>query len=122
MKFADDQHKAKYIEFCNRMEHLDSYHKAAAYILALDNSLREHPDAVFDFNGDQIKPEGLHAAFQTGTSLKSSRLLYNLWNGYTADAEDDSDSPARYTPDEIFACSYMLYYLEAVRIRFESFE
>lgn len=128
--FADKQHESLYDSFCDRMSYLDGYHKCVAYLLALDNSLRDHASAVFDFENDVIKPEGLNAAFQTSTSMKSTRLLFNLWNGYcsdgstyTNDAGYTEDLPSSYyTPDSIFGCSYMPFYLQAVRLRFEAFD
>lgn len=124
--FADDQHRELYSSTLDRMESTDCYHRAAAYLLSLDNVLRDHMTAVFDFSEDVIKPEGMNAAFQTSTSRKTSRLLWNLWNGYDGNEELNEDGeptdPTRYyTPENLFNCSYLPYYLEAVRIRFEIF-
>ena len=125
MKFFDESHEAKYNEFCGRMKYLDEYHKAAAYLLAVDTVCREHPTDLFDFSEDVIKPDGLHKAWQTGTSRKTTRLLFNLWNGYSSDGEkgkDEVELPSQYyAPDNIFNCNYALYYCEAIRIRFPIF-
>lgn len=124
--FANDQHRELYSSTLDRMKSTDCYHIAAAYLLSLDNVLRDHMGAIFDFDGDVIKPDGMNADFQTSTSRKTSRLIFNLWNGYDGSEELDEDGeqtdPTRYyTLDSIFGCSYLPYYLEAVRIRFEIF-
>lgn len=124
--FADDQHRELYSSTLDRMKSADCYHRAAAYLLSLDNVLRDHMGAVFDFTEDVIKPESIDAAFQTSTSRKTSRLIWNLWNGYDGSEELNEDGeqtdPTRYyTTESIFGCSYLPYYLEAVKIRFAIF-
>lgn len=57
------------------LKHLDFYRRSWAYLLALDTVLRKHTKAVFDFQEDGIKRDGLHKDFQTGISKYS---LYKL--------------------------------------------
>lgn len=73
MIFHDEQHENAYNDICSRMKYLDCYHRSLAYLLALDTVLREHTEAVFDFQEDGIKRDGLHKGFQTGTSMGSCR-------------------------------------------------
>ena len=98
MKFYDDEHRATYDEICRKMSYIDCYHSSMAYLLALDDVLREHIDAVFDFKSDGIKRSALHQSFQTGTSLKTTRLAFNLWNGCSDDGETYTDKDG-YTSD-----------------------
>lgn len=124
--FANDKHRELYSSTLDRMASTDCYHRSVAYLLSLDNVLRDHMGAIFDFDGDVIKPDGMNADFQTSTSCKTSRLIFNLWNGYDGGEELDevgeqTDPTRYYTPESIFGCSYLPYYLEAVRIRFEMF-
>lgn len=118
--FKDKEHKEKYISICSRMKYLDEYHKAAAYLLSLDEVCRKHISDIFDFEEDVIKPQGLHKDWQTGTSLKTTRLLFNLWNGYNSEGEplEEEQPSGNYTPDNIFSCSYAPYYWQAIRLRF----
>lgn len=94
----------------------------------LDTVLREHIEAVFDFQEDGIKLEGLHKGFQTGTSMKTTRLAFNLWNGCCDDGETYKDKDGyemsllsrSYTTEQIFSCvGYAPYYWQAIQIRFE---
>lgn len=129
IKFMDELHEEKFASIGERMKHLDEYHKAAAYLLALDVVCREHINDLFDFDEDIIKPEGLNKDWQTSTSRKTTRLLLNLWNGCSSDGEKGKDEDGyevelpsqHYAPDNIFNCSYAPYYFEAIRIRFPIF-
>lgn len=120
MIFKDDKHKEAFTRFMNRMQSADCYHKSAAYLLALD-AVRDHVNSIFDFSDDVIKPECLQAAWQTGTSAKVCRLLFNLWNGYAFDGETDEPS-SDYSPESLFCNSDMPYMLEAVRLRFSIYD
>lgn len=127
MKFYDDKHRATYDEICRKMSYIDCYHSSMAYLLALDNVLREHIDAVFDFKSDGIKRSALHQSFQTGTSLKTTRLAFNLWNGCSDDGETYTDKDgytadlpsSLYSVEQIFSSVYAPFYYEAVKLRFE---
>ena len=120
MIFYDDEHKQAFNRLLNRMQSKDEYHISIAYLLALDEALRNHANSVFDFSGDAIKPDALHAAWQTDTSRKTTRLLFNLWNGFYDDEEPDGTT-AFYTPESIFSCSFMPYYFEAIKLRFPNY-
>ena len=127
MLFLDSEHEAKYKEFLGRMRQHDCYHRSMAYLLSMDRVLRYHEDDVFDFSKSQIRPESLQKGFQTGSSRRTTRLAFNLWNGTCSDGETYTDKfgheqtlPSEvYAPDEIFcyANEYLEYYFEAIRIR-----
>ena len=123
MKFYDEKHEEKFVEFCQKMKYLDEYHKAAAYLLALDVVCREHINDLFDFSEDAIKPEGLSKGWQTGTSTKTTRLMFNLWNGYQYEGEplEEEKPSSYYTPEHLFACSYAPYYWQAIKLRYPDY-
>lgn len=127
MKFRDSEHESVYNELLSTMRKSDVYHIAVAYLLALDSVCREHIEDVFDIKEDVIIRSGLHKGWQTGTSLRTCRLAFNLWNGCSSDGEElykDADGyenelpSSLYTPDSLFCGEYLAYYLEAVRLRF----
>lgn len=128
--FYNDEHKAAYDDICGKMKYLDCYHRSVAYLFALDSECREHIDDIFAFKDDGIKREGLHCAWQTGTSKRTTRLAFNLWNGCCSDDDETYKDSAgnehslpscNYTPEQIFCydTNYVPYYFEAIRIRFE---
>lgn len=120
MIYHDEAHKAAYSAICAQMRYLDAYHRAMAYLLALDAVVREHVPDVFDFEADCIKPDALRKPWQTGTSICTMRLAYNLWNGFAADDEGDNADARNYTPEQIFArTEYAPYYWQAIRLRYE---
>ena len=74
--------------------------------------------------------EGLNKPFQTSTSLKTTRLAFNLWSGTVYDSDEpetyiDTNGEKKYVPnkyyapDTIFNCTYAPYYFESIKIRFE---
>ena len=119
MKFKNTDHKERYEKILARMKKQDPYHKSAAYLMALAELV---PSDVFDFENDFIRHEGLYKAWQTGSSRKATRLMFNLWNGCYEDkaADKPEETSYYYAVDEIF-CNheYAPYFYEAIRIRFE---
>ena len=112
--FYNEEHESCFYKFVEMFgEKPDEYRLAAAYLLALDSECRRHYKDIFDFDEGVIKPEGLNREWQTGTSTKTTRLLFNLWNGYQSEGEE-----RYYTPEHIFACSYAPYYWQAIKLRF----
>ena len=85
--FADDTHWQSFTEIINKMQKSDVYHMSVAYLLALDTVTRQHVSDIFDFSEDCIRPDALEKPWQTGISLKTTRLAFNLWNGYCSDGK-----------------------------------
>lgn len=122
--FKDKEHRELFEKICGKFTgQLDPYHLATAYLLSLDRVIRPHINRVFDFDEDVIKPESLRESWQTSTSLKTSRLLFNLWNGYDSEGEPISEeTPSQYySPEHIFACSYAPYYWQAIKLRYPEY-
>lgn len=118
MIFYDNDHKTAYDKICEKMNHLDCYHRSLAYLLALDTVCREHVEDVFDYTEDGIKTNGLEKAWQTGTSKRTTRLAFNLWNGFCCG--EDGKQSSDYTPESLFVyADYAPYYWQAVQIRFD---
>ena len=124
--FADETHKEKFVEVINRMNYADCYHLAVAYLITLDTVCRQHINQLYDFEEQCIIPEALNKSWQTDTSKKTTRLAFNLWNGCHSDGDTYTDKDGYTTPlpsrlfsvDEIFSCSYALYYCESLKLRF----
>lgn len=124
--FADDTHWESFTSIINQMKQSDVYHLSVAYLLALDTVTRQHINDIFDFEEDCIRPDALEKPWQTGTSKKTTRLAFNLWNGCYTDGQTYTDSegytrdlPSRhFAVDDIFCCDYAPYYWQALKIRF----
>lgn len=109
MKFLSEEHKKNYRKVVEKMQSKDEYHISVAYMLTLDAVCYKHINQLFDFADDCIKPDGINAEWQTGTSKQTTRLAFNLWNGY-------KDSMT--TPDNLFCSDYAPYYWQAICLRF----
>jgi len=123
IKFKNEEHENRYYEILARMGSTDSYHSAVAYLLALDTDCYKHIESLYDFVEHGIRPWGaLNQAWQTGTSVKTTRLIFNLWNTRCYDLDDDSreikESARKYTVDEIFSSNLAFWYFEAVKLRY----
>lgn len=116
--FDGNEHWLTFTEILNKMKKSDVYHISVAYLLALDTVTRQHVNDVFDFGEDCIRLESLEKPWQTGTSRKTTRLAFNLWNGCHSDSGDTDQSCRLYAVDEIFCCQYAPYYWQAFQIRF----
>lgn len=129
IRFYDEEHRNKFYGLLSLMCSNDCYHQSLAYLLTLDDVCREHIDDCFDFDRDLIKIEALAQPWQTGTSTKTTRLAYNLWNGCYDDGEKYTDKdgytvplPSQYyTVDKIFCCSHAPYYWQAIRLRYPEY-
>lgn len=119
--YYDQEHENEFLTLLSSMKSHDEYHKAAAYLLTLDRVLKNHITDVFDIDKDIILHEGLSKAWQTGTSKKTTRLLFNLWNSFMHENTEDFENSVisrYYVVDEIFSCNYMPYYIQALKFRF----
>ncbi len=131
MIFKDDRHKKAFYQILDKMQfnHSDPERTALAYLLSLNEDCRSHISDLYDFEERIILVEGLDKAWQTHTSLKTTRLAFNLYNGYCYDNEtykgsdgQERDLPSEYySPVNLFACSYAPYYWQAIKIRYPEY-
>lgn len=112
IEFRNIEHEKKFYGILQIMKSNDCYHQAVAYLISLDTVCRQHIADMFDFSEDIIKPESLNQPWQTGTSKKTTRLMFNLWNSF---------SDEQTTPENIFACSYAPYYWQAIKLRYPEY-
>ena len=84
--------------------------------MGISAETRSHIRALFDFKEGIIKPEGLSAAWQTGSTRRLCRLAFNLWNGWTEEGNEN-----RSTPYWLFDCGFAPYFFEAIRLRYPEY-
>lgn len=84
MIFKDDRHKNAFYQILGKMQlnHSDPERTALAYLLSLNEDCHSHINNLYDFEERVILPEGLDQEWQTHTSLKTTHLAFNLYNGY----------------------------------------
>lgn len=121
MKFRDKTHEQEFEALMQRMnaDSRDVYRLALAYLITADKVCAEHIDNIYDFSERCIIPGCLSEGWQTGTSLKTCRLAFNLFNGGLGWCDDDDKCLV--TPAEIFGCCLAPFYWEAVKLRYPEY-
>lgn len=118
MKYIDSQHEQFYkSRVCG-----DTYRDSVSYLLGLTAETRAGATDLFDEDGMRI--DGLSAAWQTGTTMRLTRLAFNLWNDCMVESEEDYEAgrySKRYGPSEIFCCNLAPYFVQAIRIRYPDY-
>ncbi len=110
--FLNDFHKDRYLDLCGAFASIDPYRRVVAYLLSLDDIVFAHRTDLFDFSEEVIIPEGINAGWQTSGTLKVTRMMFNLWNGFV-----DTD-PSLCTPFNLFYSAYAFYFWQATCILF----
>ncbi|MGK9250221.1 DUF6075 family protein [Paenibacillus humicus] len=117
--FKDIEHEQFYegnIRMTN--SHRDPYHKALFYLLGLTPDTRQHIRDLYDHSERCIRLEGLTQGWQTSSTMKLTRLAFNLFNGYSGDSEANQDHPRNYSPYYLFDTNLMPYFFESVKLRY----
>ena len=129
IKFRDEDHERNYNFILDMMPYSDIERKALAYLFALDTVCFDHIRELYDFSDNRILLSGLDKGWQTGTSERTTRLAFNLYNSHCSDGEtyigsdgiEDNLPSVYYSPAYLFCCEYAKYYAEALKIRFPEF-
>ena len=116
IKFTSKEHENFYKTMLQKSGNNDSYHRALFYCIGISDTVRRNVKQIFDFEQDRIKPDGLLEGWQTGGTVRITRLAFNLWNGYMKPGEEWLSSPY-----EMFGCSYAPYFYEAIKLRYPEY-
>lgn len=120
IQFKNKIHSDRYKELMLKMLHDNVYYRSVAYLIALNDDCYRNKSSIFNIEKGRIILEGVNEGWQTSSSLRATRLMFNLWNGYCYD-ESDVEGPlvsSDYTVSEIFYDSDARYYFEAVKLRY----
>lgn len=119
MIFADEEHKSFYIQNVQRTKsQKDPYRKALFYTLGITGITRDCIEHIYDFNKNQIILKALNAAWQTGTTMRITRLAFNLYNGYLGETEEEG---YKFTPYYLFDTGLLPFMLEAIKVRYAEY-
>lgn len=127
MEFIDSEHKAffdKKLKELKEYGKIDVYYKSLVYTLGICETTREHFNSIFNIKKSEININSISSAWQTGSSVKVTRMAFSLWNRCMYDSEEDSEKGEMsngYNPSEIFCCSYAPYFWEAIKIRYPEY-
>lgn len=104
LEFIDEQHEAFFKVAPGRFNFLadDVERLALFYLLGLMPELRKNIDLLYDTHIGGIRPEGLHAPFQTSGTSALTKLAFILYNNYQEvklrypDRDEDEDDNFTY--------------------------
>jgi hypothetical protein len=102
----------------------DTYRMALFYTLGLTAETRNNINTLYNYKEKCIDFEGLNKGWQTGTSMKVTRLAFNLFNGTVYDSESDNENEKvskYYSVEEIFCCGLAPYFYEAIKLRYPEY-
>jgi hypothetical protein len=123
--FVDAEHLKFYGEQA-KILNPDCYLKALIYTLGVCPDTRRRFDSLYDAKSRTIAPSTIRAAWQTGSSLKVTRLAFQLFTDSTPSAFldpciPDFDERGRYSVSDIFCCGYAPYFVEAIKLRYPEY-
>jgi hypothetical protein len=125
IRFVDEDHRAFYMGQTVKLTP-DCYHRALVYTLGINSDTRRNFDSMYNAEDRCIVPGSINAAWQTGGSVKVTRLAFNLFNGgvptaYSGDSDADFEECKRYSVAELFCCSHAPYFIHAIRLRYPEY-
>ena len=124
IRFESKEHENFFYSMLKRTGNTDSYHQAFFYCVGISDTTRRNVERIFDFKQGHIKPSALHEGWQTGGSIRLTRLAFNLWNGWCYESEEDAQEgrmSEAFTPDNLFCCEFAPYFYEAVKLRYPEY-
>ena len=116
LRFRSKEHRQFFQEMLERSRYKDCNHQSFFYCVGISESARTNIDRLFDFQRDRIKTDGLHDGWQTGGTIRLTRLAFNLMEGYVEKGQE-----RMYSPYELFDCGYAPYFFEAIRLRYPDY-
>jgi hypothetical protein len=124
IRFADETHKAFYMEKVQMLKP-DVYLRSLIYTLGICHDTRRKFDSIYDVKKRVIIPGAIRQPWQTGTSLKVTRLAFQLFTNSTPtaflDDADDIYECKRYSVSDIFCCCFAPYFFVAIAIRYREY-
>jgi hypothetical protein len=123
--FADNDHLEFYAAQSDRLNP-DRYLKALIYTLGICPDTRRRFSSLYDDKDKSIVPGAIHSPWQTSSSLKVTRLAFQLFtdvasSAFLSDGNPDFDECARHSVTDIFCCSYAPYFVEAIKLRYPEY-
>ena len=124
IRFVDDMHKNFYLGQVRKLK-ADSYLRSLIYTLGMCHDTRRHFDNIYDTGKRCIIPEAIRKPWQTGSSLKVTRLAFQLFTDSTPtvfiENTPDIKECMRYSVSDIFCCSFAPYFFDAINLRYPQY-
>lgn len=122
LAFNGIEHQA----FYEKHKSNDIYHNCLWYLIGVSNITRSHVSDLYDFDNRCIRPEALHAGWQTSATQALTRLAFDLYHGDPVLPKPEMDTECLekeltlYSISNIFSRlnEWMLYAMNAISLRF----
>jgi len=104
----------------------DCYLRSLIYALGICSETRRRFGSIYNVKDRCIVPGAIKSEWQTGSSLKVTRLAFQLYTNGTPSAYLCQDVPdvsecERYSVADIFCCSYAPLFVEAIKLRYPEY-
>ena len=93
IRFESQEHENFFYSMLRKTGNTDSYHQAFFYCVGISDTTRRNLERIFDFTKRHSRPEVLPEGWQTGGSIRLTRLAFNLWNGYAEKGDERMSTP-----------------------------
>jgi hypothetical protein len=124
IRFTDEAHRAFYMVHLHKLKH-DVYLRSLIYTLGICHDTRRNFDSIYDNGKRVIIPDAICQPWQTASSLKVTRLAFQLFTDTTPTAfmgnVIDIDECRRYSVSDIFCCSFAPYFFVAINLRYHEY-
>ena len=114
--FCCREHREAYKFWLEAVDYPDTYHHALFYTLSICPDTRSRIDKIYNLHERMIDSSVLNAGWQTSSSRRVCLMAFNLFNGFI-----DPDNPQAATPYDLYCCSYAVYFLQAIQLRYPEY-
>lgn len=125
INFKNEEHKKIFNEFLERLPKQlqpSLEYRSLLYLLSSDETIVKNVEDVFDFEKLLIFPYSFaDNAWQTGSSLRTTKLAYNLFNNNRLNGLEENNpffDDKGETVKNIFEYGNIETYINAIKIRF----
>lgn len=125
--FMNQEHKKFFLTYLPQCRYADVYHVALVYCLGINNDTRKNVKSIYDFKTGCVKTKCLQEGWITSGSARIIHMAFNLYcNGTPSvydykDVEEMLDEYKRYTVEDLFCCSYAIYFWQAIQLRYPEY-
>lgn len=127
MEFIDKEHELFWKEknlLLQEYGKTESYYKALVYTLGICEITRNNFNKIFEIEKGEINIDSINDPYQTGTSVKVTRMAFSLFNGCNYDSEKDIEKgrvSKNYNVSDIFCCGYAPYFVNAIKVKYPEY-
>ncbi len=117
MYFINKEHEDFYNKKIGQVKRKDIYIDSLIYLLSSNKETRKNFEEIYSIKNNTINIYSLKAPWQTGTSINTCRLAFNLFGEITSD-NMEKETSYLYTVSSIFKYIDINIGIEALKIMY----